>query len=175
MSKNFIEELTEILEEYRNAKTTVDEKGVRYPPSPDKPVADIKRLLRTHRPEKLEHKYEDEAEALYDWEARGWNAALSAVDKAYGLYIDTLFMNPNPPRPNTPSVREYCLEHGVIIGDTVTLKFEALNHLIDQRVETTLKALQSADSSGSHKLTKGGWSRPVSAPKSQARTRPGGQ
>lgn len=34
---------------------------------------------------------------------------------------------------------------------------------------------QSADSSGSHKLPKGGWSRPVSAPKSQARTRPGGQ
>lgn len=100
---------------------------------------------------------------------------LKAAEREILDYIDTLFMNPNPPRPNTPSVREYCLEHGVIIGDTVTLKFEALNHLIDQRVETTLKALQSADSSGSHKLTKGGWSRPVSAPKSQARTRPGGQ
>lgn len=85
MSKNFTKELTQILEEYRNAKTTVDEKGVRYPPRPDKAITAILALLRTHRPEKLEHKYEDEAEALYDWEARGWNAALSAVDKAYGL------------------------------------------------------------------------------------------
>ena len=81
MSKSFKSELSQVIDKHTTAVVAEGKTGY----TREDVIADILSLLRTYRPEKMEHKYEDEAEALYDWEAIGWNRYFDEVSKAYGL------------------------------------------------------------------------------------------